>query len=140
MERRISPAISLTQPSGLRVHKKVAGSGVQAPVDGVKEQVRQREGETRVRVDHVAVADQQVHVLTHRSLPAEASPLRGPDVWGLGRRGEGVGGQGGCHAGEGSQLDVVVMETAVKGHRLAGVESGGNLKLYRLRLKHKYVN
>lgn len=105
-----------------------AGSGVEAPVDGVEEQVGQREGEAGVRVDHVAVADQQVHVFTHRPLPAEAGPLRGPDVRGLGRRGEGVGGQGGWHAGEWSQLHVVVVETAVEGHRLAGVEGGRDLK------------
>lgn len=72
-----------------------AESGVQAPVDDVKEQVGHREGHTGVRVDHVAVADKQVHVLTQRPLPAEPSPLRGPDVWGLGRRGEGARGPGG---------------------------------------------
>lgn len=105
-----------------------AGSGVQAPVDGVKEQVGQGEGEAGVRVDHVAVADQQVHVFTHGPLPAEASPLHGPDVWGLGWRGEGVRGQGGCQARERSQLNVVVMEAAVEGHRLAGVEGGWDLK------------
>lgn len=105
-----------------------AGSGVQAPVDGVEEQVGQGERQPRVRVDHVAVADEQVHVLTHRPLPAQAGPLHGPDVRALGRRGEGVGGQDGRHAGERSQLDVVVMETAVEGHRLAGVEGGRDLK------------
>lgn len=40
----------------------------------------------------------------------------------------GVGGQGGRQGGELSQLDVVVMETAVEGHGLAGVEGGQDLK------------
>lgn len=57
-----------------------AGSGVHAPVDGVEEQVGQREGQSRVRVDHVAVVDQQVHVFTYRPLPAKPSPLRGAHV------------------------------------------------------------
>lgn len=99
-ERRNPPTCYLTphlfKCSSWRVCS--AGSGVQAPVDGVEEQVGEREGETGVRVDQVAVADQQVHVFTHRPLPAQAGPLRGPRVGGLGRRGEGVGGQGGCHA------------------------------------------
>lgn len=112
-----------------------AGSGVQAPVDGVKEQVEQREGEAGVRVNHVAFADQQVYVFTQRPLPAEASPLRGPDVRGLGWRGEGVRGQGGCQAWEWRQLDVIVMEAAVEGHRLAGVKGGWDLKRYRKKLR-----
>lgn len=57
-----------------------SGSGVHAPVDGVEEQVGQREGQSRVRVDHVAVVDQQVHVFTYRPLTAKQSPLRGAHV------------------------------------------------------------
>lgn len=57
-----------------------AGSGVQAPVDGVEEQVGEREGQAGVRVNQVAVADQKVHVFSHRPLPAEAGPLCGPGV------------------------------------------------------------
>ena len=108
--------------------ESVQASGVQAPVDGVEEQVGQREGQAGVRVDHVAVADQQVHVFSHRSLPAEASSPCGPDVGGLGWSGERVRGQGGCHLGERGQLHVIVVEAAVEGHRLAGVEGGWDLK------------
>lgn len=107
------------------------GSGVEAPVDGVEEQVGQREGQARVRVDHVAVADQQVNVFTHRSLPAEASPLWETEFLILCRCGEGLRGQGRCQPGEWSQLNVVVMETAVKRHRLAGVEGGWQLERSR---------
>lgn len=106
-----------------------AGSGVQAPVDDVEEQVGQREGQAGVRVDHVAVADQQVHVFPHRLLPAEARPPRGPNVRVLGRSGERVRGQGGGrHPGERAQLNVVIVEAAVEGHRLAGVEGGWDLE------------
>lgn len=101
----------------------LAGSGVQAPVDGVEEQVGQREDHARVRVHQVAVADEQVHVLAHRALPAQAGPLRGPR-----RHLEGVGGQGRRRPGERGQLHVVVMETAVERHGLAGVEGGRDLK------------
>lgn len=129
---RNPPECSLTEPcSSTPRGAHSAASGVQAPVDGVEEQVGQWEGQPGVRVDHVAVADQQVHVLPHRALPAQASPLCGPDVWGLGRRGEGVRGQSGSDAGERSQLNVIVMETAVEGHRLAGVEGRWDLKQNR---------
>lgn len=142
MERRDPPTplsdSTLVQQSLWRLCG--AGSGVQAPVDGVEEQVGQREGQTGVRVDHVAVADQQVHVFPHRALPAQAGSLRGANVWGLGWSGERVRGQGGCHLGERGQLDVIVVETAVEGHRLAGVEGGRDLKRRRKNSEHNGSN
>lgn len=106
-------------------------SGVHAPVDGVEEQVGQRERQTRVRIYQVAVADQQIHVFSYGPLSAESSPLYGPRVWHLGWSGERVRSQGGCHAREWSQLHLIVMETAIKGHCLGGIKGGWNLKQHR---------
>ena len=111
--------------------RRASGSGIQAPVDGVEEQVGQREGQARVRVDHVAVAHQQIPALPQRPLPAEAGSFHGADLRVLGRSGEGFGGQGRRHARERGQLDVVVVEAAVEGHGLAGVEAGRDLERQR---------
>lgn len=118
------PASELSSAAPRRV-----GSGVQAPVDCVEQQVGQREGQAWVRVDHVAVADQQVHVFTQRSLPPQPSALCGTDIRVLARRGQGVRGQRGCQPRECGQFNVVIMETTIKGHRLAGIKGGGDLKI-----------
>lgn len=57
----------------------------------------------------------------------EPGPLRGGAVGAVGVGAERVGGQGRRHPTERSQLDVVVVETAVEGHGLGGVEGGGEL-------------
>lgn len=128
--KRLADWISPTRPAdcAAQIQSTWIRSAVQAPVDSVEEQVGQREGQAWVRVDHVAVVHQQLHVLPHRPLPPQTHPLRRPRVQVRARGCKGVGGQCRRHPRKGGQLYIVVMETAIKGHGLAGVEGGGDLK------------
>lgn len=76
----------------------VCESGVEAPVDGVKEKVRQREGQAGVRVDQVAVGHKEVHVLPQGTLAAKAGTLHRPRVRRLAGRCDGVRVHGNGHS------------------------------------------
>lgn len=101
---------------------------VEAPVDDVEEQVGQREQDPGVGVDHVAVAHDEAEVPPDGLPPAQPGALRGCRHGGVPRLGVPLRVRHAGHLREGSQVDLVVVEAAVKRHGLGGVVGVGDLR------------
>lgn len=113
------------------------GSGVDAPVDDVKSEVGERKQDPGVRVDHVAIAHEQLEMVSQRRCFPQT---RAQCKRSLGYDGV-LRGHRRFHSEvrqlrEGAEVNVCVMETAVKGHGLGSVKSGE----LRTRRKHRYKN
>lgn len=108
---------------------------IQTPVNDVEEQVSHGKDDSGVRVDHVAVAHDEAQVLLHRVLAAQPGSLRGPGDGGVSRLAVPLCVRGAGNLREGRHVDVIVMETAIEGHCLSGIEGVGDL--WRRRQKRR---
>lgn len=104
---------------------------IHTPVNDVEEQVSQGEYDSGVGVNHVAVAHYKAEIVFKRVLAAKPGAFCVCRDGRVARLGVSLCVRGAGDFSERSQVDVVVMEAAIKDHSLVGVIGGGDLQQQR---------